>query len=513
MTGVAQDPLFPILETTSGRIRGIANEGVRTFRGIPYGEDTGGDGRFRRPRSKRPWSGVRDCFGPGSVAPQVPLPLTSIFSQLIGYEIAVADGGMGEDCLNLNVWSRGCRDDGGKRPVIVILHGGGYAHSSANAALYDGSQLALEQDVVVVSVNHRLGSLGYLGLHALTGDERFEDAGFAGLLDLVLALGWIRDNAENFGGDASRVTLIGESGGGWKVTALMAMPEAKGLFHRAVVQSGSGPTVLREEQGEALAARLLSELQLDRASATELVSMDFTRIISAQARVGAVEFQPVLHPQRLPFDPLSMEGLAVSRDVPLIVSTALDDAGLFFANFDLDDAMLEAMLKQRYGALGETLLPLYRSHRPGKPAYLLQAEMITDAGFRRFAGAQSVGKARLGGAPVWTYRWDWPSPAWDGRFGATHAMDVPASLAQPRSSLLGGGVANGRRLAAALSSAIAQFAATGRPSTRFLPDWPAFTPDARSCLLLGETDRVVADPDRQFREVWEALPMPANLLG
>ena len=193
-----QQQMFPVVETTTGTIRGFNNTGVRCFRGIPYGEDTAAT-RFQPPRPRAPWTGVRDCWGPGPVAPQVPLPLTSIYSQLIHYEMTIADGGMSEDCLSLNLWTQGGRDEldgNARRPVIVLLHGGGYAHSSGNAAFYDGAQLALDQNVVVASVNHRLGSFGYIGLEALGLDERFASAGHCGLLDLVLALRWLRDNAE-----------------------------------------------------------------------------------------------------------------------------------------------------------------------------------------------------------------------------------------------------------------------------------------------------------------------------
>lgn len=506
------EQMFPVVETSTGRIRGLANEGVHIFRGIPYGEDTGAR-RFQPPRPRAPWAGVRDCLGPGPVAPQVSLPLTSIFSQLLHYEMTVADGGMSEDCLTLNVWTGGV-NDGGRRPVVVLLHGGGYAHSSANSPLYDGALLALEQNVVVVGINHRLGSLGYLGLAGLNLSERFEAAGHCGLLDIILALRWLRDNAEVFGADPGRVTLMGESGGGWKVSALMAMPGAHGLFHRAVVQSGSGPGPLDEEQGAALAAVLLKTLDLARCDAETLLALDYTRLLAAQSMIGAVAFMPLLHPIALPAQPLDPAGLAVSRDVPLIVATTLDDAGLFFTHFDLDEPGLKALLHQQYGDAAGDLLALYRAHRPDKSPYLLHAEMITDAGFRRYAHAHAEGKASLGGAPVWTYRWDWPSPAWDGQFGAAHSMDVPASLAHSRDSLLGAGVAPARRLAAALSSAIAAFAADGDPASPLLPEWPDYTGKARHCLILGESDHVASAPDPDLRAAWEALmPAPRGLFG
>jgi para-nitrobenzyl esterase len=508
------DELFPVVEITTGCIRGLANNGVRTFRGIPYGEDTASR-RFQPPRPRAPWAGVRDCFGPGPVAPQRPSRLGDSYAGLIHFDLIVADGGMSEDCLSLNVWARGARDDGGKRPVIVILHGGGHAIGSGNAAMYDGSLLALEQDVVVVSIIHRLASFAYLELGDRAPDERFAVAGHCGLLDIALALEWVRDNAEAFGGDPGRVTLMGQSGGGWKVCAMMALPAARGLFHRAVVQSGSWPRFLTREEGAALTAALFERLGLARNDLAALLALDFTRLIAAQEAVGALFFQPVLHPAALPAHPFSPEGLAVSREVPLIISTTLDDAGLFFDHFDLTESGLSEWLV-RYGKdAAARLLAWYRARYPTLTPYLLHARMITDSGFRRYAHIHADARTAIqGGAPTWAYRWDWPSPAWDGRFGATHAIDVPASLAHCHEPLLGGGVANGRRLTTALSAAIAGFSAVGDPATPLLPLWPAYTRDKRSCLLLGASDTVVRDPDAETRALWEPIiPEPQGLLG
>jgi para-nitrobenzyl esterase len=511
MTTPAQDALFPCIDTTTGRLRGLANSGVRIFRGIPYGQDTGGANRFQPPRAKAPWPGTRDCFASGPVAPQLPSPLTNLYAQLIHFEMTVSDGGMSEDCLTLNVWAPEGEADAA-RPVVVVIHGGGYALGSGNSPMYDGAQLALEQQVVVVSINHRLGCFGAFGAGALGDDPRFARAGHVGLLDITLALTWLRDNAAAFGGDPARVTLIGQSGGGWKVGAMLALPAARGLFHRAVIQSGSWVHFGTPEQGTALSAALMAELGLQPGDADGLCALDFTAILAAQARVGALFFMPFLG-EGLPWHPLSAEAMALNADVPLIIATTLDDAGLFFDHFDLDEAGLAALLAQRYGEAGAPILAAYRAAQPAKPPYLLHAQMVTDAGFRRFALMQAAAKVAAGGAPVWMYRWDWPSPAWDGRFGATHAMDVSASLAHPRDSLLGGGARTGARLARALSSALGAFAATGDPATPQWPDWQPWTPEQRACLLLGEEDRLAADPDRHLRGLWEAMPLPASVLG
>lgn len=506
-TPAAYAKLFAEIETSAGRIRGLVNDGIRVFRGVPYGSDTAGPARFQ-PASPHPgWAGTRDCFRPGAVAPQVPTPVGHVYARLIQFDFAPAEGGIGEDCLTLNVFAP--QSDGEKRPIMVCLHGGGFAIGTGNAALYDGTLLALEQNVVVVAINHRLAAFGFAGLRGLGADERFDAAGVAGMLDIVLALEWIRDNAAAFGGDAERVTLFGQSGGGWKVSTLLAMPGARGLFHRAIVQSGSWTVFQSDETAAALTAALLAQLGLTPADWPRLLEIDMAALLAAQASVGALAFTPVVHPEFLPHQPDDPRAIAFSAGVPLLISTMRDDAGLFFHHFDCDEAGLMALLEAQYGEEAGAIHALYRAHRPDKSPYLLHAEIVTDAGFRRFAHVQAMARHRAGAAPVRLSRWDWPSPAWDGRFGAAHAMDVSASFAHPHAPLLGAGTATGRRLAARLSSTFARFAATGTPGE----DWPDWTPDNRRCLLLDEQDRVVADPDRDLRLYWEGRPMAASVLG
>ena len=256
----------------------------------------------------------------------------------------------------------------------------------------------------------RIGS----SLRALGLDERFDAAGHCGLLDLALALEWVQRNTESFGGDPTRVTIIGQSGGGWKVGALMATPAAAGLFHRAVIQSGSWLRFQTEEQGAMLAEMWLARLGVAKTNPQALFDLDFTHILAAQTEVGPLGFMPVLHPTGLPAHPFDGTAPAQSRDVALIVATTLDDAGLFYEDFDLTEEGLHGWAEARFGGEGAALVALYRAQYPAKSPYLLHAQMVTDAGFRRFAWAQASAEAAQNGAPVWMYRWDWPSPAWDG---------------------------------------------------------------------------------------------------
>jgi para-nitrobenzyl esterase len=487
--------LFCVAETASGKVQGLVNAGICQFRGIPYGASTGGGNRFLPPVKPAPWPGVRDCIGYGQVSPQAPTDAGNLYAQLIHFDLAAAEGGMGEDCLHLNIWTPGL-GHGGKRPVVFSIHGGGFALSSGNAAIYDGAQLAKRGDAVVVAVTHRLASFGYLDLPG------FESGGVCGILDLVLALEWLRDNIAAFGGDPGNVTIMGQSGGGWKVSILLAMQAAKGLFHRAIVQSGSGLRAATRVEAAPATRALLAELSV---AAQGLRDLPWQRLLEAQTKLGAQLFAPIIDGTWIthhPCDPASPEE---SRDVPLMISTTTDDAGLFFADFDLDEAGLAALIGQMYG--DTSLLPLYRRHYPRVSPYLLKARIFTDAGFRRFAYAQAERKAALGGASVHLYQWDWTCPAFGGRFGAVHAMDVSAVFHNVRDPILGAGHPTGMRLADELSDAVLAFARTGNPG------WPAFTATERAVRVFAEEPRVVRDPDSELRRHWSAKPMATSVFG
>jgi para-nitrobenzyl esterase len=491
--------LYADAELTTGRVRGMVSQGVRVFRGIPYGQAA----RFATAQPAAPWAGRRDCFGPGAVAPQVPPPVSNAYARLIQFDRAPADGGLSEQCLTLNVFAPPVPAQA--RPVLVVIHGGGFAIGSANAPMYDGAMMALTHDVVVVAVNHRLNVLGYC---ALDGDDRVAGSHLAGMTDLVLALHWVRDNIAAFGGDPDCVTLIGQSGGGWKISTLLAMPAARGLFHRAVVQSGSWQAFPDADTAHGLTRALLAALGLGAQDWHRLLDVDIGLLLAASVEVGPLAFMPSRDDVRLPWagdDPLA---LALGADVPMIISTTREDAGLFYDNFDLTDDGLQALLDARFGDQARAIAVLYRG--AAATPYLTWARIVTDAGFRRLAHAQADARATVA-APTWMYRWDWPCPAWDGRYGAAHAMDVAASLARPDDALLGGASGAAVDIVAAHSAMIAGFAATGVPGGPHGAHWQPHDSTMRACLLINEDPRLVHDPDGEHRTIWDGYPLPTTV--
>lgn len=503
---------FCTVETANGKVRGLINSGIRQFKGVPYGASTAAANRLQRPRRPVPWGGVRDCLGYGPVSPQVPYDLNDEYARLIQFDLNVAFGGMDEDCLHLNIWTPGTgRQE--KRAVLVSVHGGGFAISSGNHPMYDGAKLASLGDVVVVTVTHRLASFGYLNLADLDPSGLWEDAGAAGILDLIAALEWVRDNIENFGGDPGSVMLFGQSGGGWKVSTLLGMQAARGLFHRAAVQSGSLTAHMPREVSARIARSFIEQLGLTPATLDRIRTLPWTQLLAAQTAVGAHMFAPVADGIHIAANPLHEAGLAQFDAVPLIVSTTLDDAGLFFHHFDLTEKGLADLLSARYGSAAAELQKLYREHFPNKSPYLLHAQMVTDAGFRSFAHAQAEAKAARERAPVYTYLWEWASAAYDGKFGAVHAMDVSASFHNERDAILGSGSSDARQMCGALASAWIAFARTGDPNNAQIPHWPRFAGTERATMMFDRNMRIERDPHRALREFWRGMPPAASVLG
>jgi para-nitrobenzyl esterase len=424
----------------------------------------------------------------------------------------VGCGPMGEDCLSLNVWTPGV--DNAKRAVLVSFHGGGFATGSGNAPGFDGGQLARYGDVVVVTVSHRLAAYGYAYLEGLGAPPEFKYAGVCGVLDLVASLQWVRDNIANFGGDPSRVMIFGQSGGGAKTSTVLAMPPAKGLFHRAAVQSGSSLRLTTQEQGAKAAAALLDKLAIPRTQPANIQKVSWQALLEAQTAVmggGLGGFSPVIGTDALPTHPWDPAAPEVSADIPVIISTTLEDAALGLTNFDLDEAGLHGVINQRYPGKGDEIIALYRKRYPAKSPFLIQAQIFTDSG-RRNAIAQAERKAAQGRGAVRMYQWDWATPAYDGKFGAVHGIDVSASFHSYRDSFFNG-MKEGRLMADRLASAWVAFAKTGDPNNPQIPHWPTYDAKMRATMVFDNDTRVENDPRPEIRAFWAAMPPPGGPFG
>ena len=499
--------LFHVVDTTSGKVQGIVNAGIREFKGIPYGASTGGKNRFMPPKKPTPWTGVRECFAHGQVCPQTPANLKSEYGMMILWDMQV--GGMGEDCLSVNIWTPGV-NDGAKRAVLVSFHGGGFAAGSGNAPGYDGAQLALYGDVVVVTVNHRLASFGYTHLADLGAPPEFAYAGVVGIMDLVASLQWVHENIENFGGDASRVMIFGQSGGGAKTSTILATPSAKGLFHRAAVQSGSTLKLATREAATKAAEALLAKLEIPKSRIADIQKVSWQQLLEAQTGLA---FSPVVDGTVLPHHPFDPVAPPESADVPVIISTTLEDSALALTNFSLDEAGLTSLLTQRYADKANEILSIYKQRYPQKSPFLIQAQVFTDAGFRRSAITQAERKAALGKASAYMYLWSWVSPGFGGKFGAVHGTDVSASFHNVRDNIVGVGSTVGKVMCDRLASAWVAFAKTGNPNNSQIPRWPAYDSSSRATMVFDTDTRVENDPRGEIRKFWEPMPPSRGIAG
>lgn len=498
--------------TAGGELRGETQAGIHTFKGIPYGAPTGGANRFLPPRKAEPWSGIREARAYGPIAPQLARggPAAN--------PIDDARGNEGEDCLVLNVFTPGV-GDGARRPVMFWCHGGGYITGSGGAA-YDGTNLARRGDVVVVTINHRLNGLGFLHLEEI-GGEGFAGSGNAGMLDIVAALEWVRENIGGFGGDPGNVTVFGESGGGRKTAVLLAMPSAKGLFHRAIIQSGPELRVNDRDYAAELAAAVVKGLGVGTGDLEALQRLPLDRIMAAQSDVVAKMpssnarggFRPVVDGRVIPAHPFSPEAPAISADVPVMVGYNRTEATLFLAGdkgaFDLDEAGLQRRVGRLLGERAEeTITEMRRLYPEASPSDLYIA---IHTGFLRYP-VDSIRlaerKSALGAAPAYLYTFEWESPARWGTLKTPHALEIPFvfdNVALGMWSSFTRSMPEAFALAAKVSATWAAFARTGNPNTGDLPEWKPFTAAGRETMLINNESALVSDPRKEERELWERL--------
>ena len=492
--GGAQGQIFWTVETTAGKVQGMQNTGIKEFKGVPYGAPTGGRNRFMPPKKPAPWTGVKECFDFSQISPQTLADLRSEYGMMIEWDRHV--GGMGEDVLTLNVWTPGVNDNG-KRPVMVSFHGGGWATGSGNAPGFDGAQLARFGDAVVVTVNHRLASFGYINLVDVGAPSEFAYAGVAGVMDMTASLEWVRDNIANFGGDPNRVFIFGQSGGGAKTTTMLANPQAKGLFHRAAVQSGSALKLQSRDSGAKAADALLTTLGL-KGRAADLQKVSWKEMLQAQSVTLGANFSPVLDGKYLPHDPWDPAAPEESADIPVIISTTLEDAALALTNFDLTEAGLKGIVEQRFPGKADAIMALYRKYEPNKTPFAVQAQIFTDSGARRAAVTQAERKAAQGKAPAYMYIWYAPL---GGKFGAVHGLDVGATFKNDRSDPLR------KVMSDRMAAAWVAFANTGDPNCDAIPAWAPYEPGRRQTMIFDIDTRLESDPRKAIREFWDGVPM------
>jgi para-nitrobenzyl esterase len=501
-----------VLETESGKVSGVTAGGVHIFKGIPYGASTAGANRFMPPRKPDSWSGVREAVAyagrspQAASAPQRP-ELATVWGPIDTLPV-------GEDCLTLHVWTPGL--DNGKRPVMVWLHGGAFSYGSANSPRYDSTNLAQRNDVVVVAINHRLNVFGHLDLSAV-GGERFAQSGNVGVLDLVLALEWVRDHAARIGGDPGNVTIFGQSGGGGKVSALLAMPQAKGLFHKAIVQSGASVRFAERERTTQLADAVLKQLglgkdQLDKLQALPVASLS-EAIAPAQKTLprprfpllDRYNFGPVIDGKLLPAQPFDPAGPVVSDDVPVLVGGTKDESAIFLApdnavwNRTLTDADLHKRVEPIAGSATDPVLAYYSCCKPAATAAerLITATTASNFGVRSILLAER--KAERAKAPVWMYEFAWETPAFDGKLKSCHSVEVPFVFDTLKVIGERHDKPGAQALAEKVSKTWATFARTGKAA------WTPYTADKRTTMVFNADSRAVDDPDKDVRPLWTTV--------
>jgi len=501
----------PIAETTFGRVRGTEKEGIKAFKGIPYGASTAGQNRFMPPRDPAKWTGVRDALDYAARAPQAQPRAASA-----GDAQGATPGQMeSEDCLSLNVWTPAL--DGGKRPVIMWCHGGGFNQGSGAAPVNDGTRLALRGDIVSVTTNHRLNVLGYTYLGEALG-HAFEASGSVGMQDLVQALRWIKNNIAQFGGDPGNVTIIGQSGGGSKVSTLLTMPDAKGLYHRAVVMSGSALQLVERDNAARATRELFAQLGLTKPTIADLQALPVEKLMAAyfavQPKLRAANigrsFDPTVDGKVVTQHPFTPTASLVAPDVPVIFSHTSGEA-TFRADerlFKLDEAGMRGELEASLHDKADSLIALYRKLYPGSTPSDLYFRIASDNRFGAAAMKAAERRAALDRGPAYLYYWTWESPLDGGKYRAEHTIDIAFVYDNVKASRLSADAPDAQALADKVSEAFIAFFRTGNPNTpkSKLPNWPKFDAKNRPTMVFNSTPKLENDPIREQRlAMWGAM--------
>lgn len=493
-----------LVETQYGTVRGTKLGSVSVWKGIPYAQPPLGKLRFHTPQLPGKWSDVRDATTFGAVAPQDVVHLSGLAEALGAAETSGEQAPVSEDCLYLNIWSP--QADTQKRPVLVWIHGGAFVVGSGSQPDYNGASFAQQGNVVVVTLNYRLGVLGFLQLGDLAGEE-YASAGNLGLLDQIAALKWVRENIAAFGGDPNNVTIFGESAGAMSVGTLLAMPATKGLFQKAILQSGAAHNVQDKASATKTASELLEILGVGSNDMDALTTIPLPTLLAAQSTLLAKNplggIRPVVDGKDLPEKPIQAIAQGAAKDVAILIGTNRDEMKLFMGETSASSA--DASMAQRL--LGERTVEIFSTYaaaHPGADMREIGIDMFTDHTFRIPAIRLAENQVQQS-APVWMYRFDWPSP--NAKFGACHALEIPFVWNTLETSLFRAltGKDAPQALANNMHAAWIAFAHTGNPNTPNLPHWPTYDEKRRATLLFDTECRVADDPQGAERAIWGDL--------
>lgn len=495
-------PDSPVEQTTAGKIRGFIDSGVYTFRGVPYAEAA----RFELPQKPAAWQGVRNCVIFGGMCPQDPMTVSD--ADILNPHVFWP---MDENCQKLNIWSK---DLTAKKPVMFWIHGGGYSTGSCiEQPCYDGCSLCEKGDVVVVSINHRLNSLGFLDLSAYGEEYRY--SGNLGMLDIVAALEWVRDNITRFGGDPDNVTVFGQSGGGRKILNLLAMPAAEGLFHKCIVQSG-GPSGVSQEDARVVAKLTFEELDIEEGDVKALAAVEYDKLrLAAAAAQGkaskllghSVGWYPVIDGDCLPANIWTAEGIpAQGADIPMIIGSCFAEMttnafgmiyGTDFYKNTWDEATVDAKLTEKYGAKKDAVVAAFRKAYPNKP--LADALYVALSGYRQDTKAVLKKRAEQD-ALVYNYVFSYEMPVMGGLL-PWHCSDLPFVFGNiSKHGTANGATKEGHKLEEIMLGAWTSFAHTGDPNHKGMIEWPAFTNEEGAAMMFEADCRIGYHHDDELFE-------------